>query len=98
MVQPDVPTLTVTATPNPSNPGQDVELDAKLYFDPINGTQTPTGTVQFVDQSSGQNLEPPVDLSTGTIGYDGSGEYVQVPLTTTALASGFHQIVELQRR
>ena len=69
-----------------------MELDAKLYFDQISGTATPTGRVQFVDQGSGQNLGSPIDVAAGTIGYDESGEYVKVALTNTTLASGFYQI------
>ena len=71
---------TLTASPNPSTPGQAVTFTATVQ--PTSGSGAPTGTVTFKDGGT--------TIGTGTLG--GVGGVQQATFTTSALTPGSHTI------
>jgi hypothetical protein len=80
-VDPATTSTTVTSSPNPSTPGQQVTFTAAV--DTTSGHVTPTGTVTFSEGTT--------TLGTGTLTAPG-GTSPTATFTTSALTPGPHQI------
>jgi hypothetical protein len=76
-VNQDTTATALTASPNPSTPGQLVTFTATVTV--TSGTGTPTGTVTFKDGGT--------TLGTGTVGVGGVATFA-----TSTLSSGSHTI------